>query len=72
MTKPTEKQIRDEAQRFAGALGGAINLTGGNLSESVDAKFPGMTDSEFVEIWAVCTKVADEMRASASAKMWAT
>jgi hypothetical protein len=71
MSKPTDTQIRNEAVRFAAALGGAVNLTGGNLADSVDAKYPSMTDVEFREVRTSCAKIAGEMRAAALAKLWA-
>lgn len=67
---PTYKQIEPIAYSLVSALGSGVHLRASDLVISVDATFPGMSDSQFQLIRAMCVEIVDDIRHDALSMMW--
>lgn len=71
MTIPTTDQIEKVANDYVAALGGsAVHLRVSDVMLSIDAAYPGMTDSEFDAVRVKCSDVVGKLRATALHQMW--
>ena len=67
---PTRRQIEAAATKLGKALGGNVNLQGGDLAATIDGQYPGMTDYEYAEIRVTCTRIADRLRRADLGRIW--
>lgn len=68
MSRPTERQIHEEAARLALAYCGTAAISGIVLAEAINAKYPGMTDCEFRDVRTLCNQIAEGLHLSADHK----